>query len=340
MSARPGAPARFVGIDMLKGCAILWVMLIHAEALRGHAVFTHLVNHAVGIFVVLFGLNSELWWRGRELRSDLGRWYASRARRLLVPMWAALAVWWALVLSFRPEGVHLSARLAVAQAGGYATHVRTGWFITAILQLVLLFPLLLALGRRFGRGPVFAAGLACTLGAVAVTPWIFWHWGQFNANVFSPRLLAHVTFGMLLAPHVGRLGWRAGGTAALAVAGAILVEERLAPDLLPYTQRLIEPPLVVVLLLVMERLRRVPGMAAALGWLGVNSYGLYLGQLLIHNAFLFALGLGGLHERLNPWAYAGALLVGALVFCRLGAASPRALQALRRVGTPVPDLAR
>jgi len=28
----------------------------------------------------------------------------------------------------------------------------------AILQLVLLFPLLLALGRRFGRGPVFAAG--------------------------------------------------------------------------------------------------------------------------------------------------------------------------------------
>ena len=76
MSARPGAPARFVGIDMLKGCAILWVMLIHAEALRGHAVFTHLVNHAVGIFVVLFGLNSVLWWRGRELRSDLGRWRA------------------------------------------------------------------------------------------------------------------------------------------------------------------------------------------------------------------------------------------------------------------------
>ena len=145
---------------------------------------------------------------------------------------------------------------------------------------------------------------------------------------------------MLLAPHAGRLGWRAGGAAALAVAGAILVEERLAPDLLPYTQRLIEPPLVVVLLLVMERLRRVPGMAAALGWLGVNSYGLYLGQLLTHNAFLFALGLGGLHERLNPWAYAGALLVGALVFCRLGAASPRALQALRRVGTQVPDLAR
>ncbi len=340
MSARPGAPGRFVGIDMLKGCAILWVMLIHAEALRDRAVFTHLMNHAVGIFVVLFGLNSELWWRGRELRSDLGRWYASRARRLLVPMWAALPVWWALVLSFRPEGIRLSARLAVAHAGGYLAHVGTGWFITTILQLVLLFPLLLALGRRFGRGPVFAAGLACTLGAVAVTPWIFWHWGEFNAYVFSPRLLAHVTFGMLLAPHVGRLGWRAGAAATLAVAAAILVEERLAPDLLPYTQRLIEPPLVVALLLVMERLRRVPGMAAALGWLGVNSYGLYLGQLLTHNAFLYALGLGGLHERLNPWAYAGALLVGALVFCRLGAALPRALQALRRVGTPVPDLAR
>src|SRR6266852_5763344 len=120
MSARPGAPARFVGIDMLKGCAILWVMLIHAEALRDRAVFTHLVNHAVGIFVVLFGLNSELWWRGRELRSDL-------------------------VLSLRPEGLHLSARLAAVQAGGYLTHVRTGWFITVILQLVLLFPLLLAL---------------------------------------------------------------------------------------------------------------------------------------------------------------------------------------------------
>ena len=101
-------------------------MLIHAEALRDRAVFTHLVNHAVGIFVVLFGLNSELWWRGRELRSDLGRWYASRARRLLVPMWAALPVWWALALSFRPEGIRLSARLAVAHAGGYLAHVGTG----------------------------------------------------------------------------------------------------------------------------------------------------------------------------------------------------------------------
>src|SRR5438093_143180 len=113
-----------------------------------------------------FGVNSELWWEAHAgAGSPVTSFYASRARRILVPMWAALPVWWALALLLRPPELVLTRTLPLWHAAGWLSQVGTGWFVTVIIQLVLVFPLLHA-ARRAGTATVLAAGLACTLACV------------------------------------------------------------------------------------------------------------------------------------------------------------------------------
>ncbi len=317
---------RLPAIDLVKGCAILGVLFIHSQALgdglRGSflrdAPFLYVINQAVPIFVVFFGLNSELWWRQRP-GWPLAEWYASRIRRILVPMWAALPVWWALALALRPAEVVLTRTLPLWHAAGWLSQVGTGWFITMIIQLVVVFPLL----RAAGTGLALAAGLACTLACVrfqlrlmALLAGV----DLFNYFVFSPRFLGHVALGMWLAPRVERLGGRAAVLGAamfvLCVAGA---ERLLGATLEPYAAALVPLPLTVFLLAGFRLLPRLPGATDALAWLGRHSYGVYLGQLLTHNAFVFVLGLG-LYQRLDLWLYTAALLAGGLFFVWLGEA--------------------
>ena len=56
MASPSGALPRSPAIDMVKGLAILWVLLIHSRALGESALFYNLVNHAVPIFVVLLAI--------------------------------------------------------------------------------------------------------------------------------------------------------------------------------------------------------------------------------------------------------------------------------------------
>ena len=67
VSVTSAAGGRDPAIDMAKGVAILWVLLIHSDALHQNLLYRHVVNQAVPVFVVLFGLNSALWWRRRRM---------------------------------------------------------------------------------------------------------------------------------------------------------------------------------------------------------------------------------------------------------------------------------
>ena len=345
-SPMPPAP-RLPAIDLVKGCAILWVLFIHSQALGGGPLFLYVVNQAVPIFVVLFGLNSELWWRVRSGGdATITSFYASRARRILVPMWAALPVWWALALGLRPPDVVLTRTLPLWHAAGWLSQVGTGWFVTVIIQLVLVFPLLHA-ARRAGTATVLAAGLACTLACVrfqlrlmALLAGLGPVPGEaqtfFNYFVFSPRLLAHVAFGMWLAPNVGRLGGTAAALSAAAFAACVAGAEGAAgAGLAPYAAALVPLPLTALLLAAWRLLPRLAGVTPALEWLGQSSYGVYLGQLLTHNAFVFALGLG-LYQRHNLWLYTAALLAGGLFFVWLG----ESLRRVARGGIALPSPAR
>jgi len=256
----PPSP-RLPAIDLVKGCAILCVLFIHSQALGDGPLFLYVVNQAVPIFVVLFGLNSELWWQARSgSEATIASFYASRARRILVPMWAALPVWWALALLLRPADVVLTRTLPLWHAAGWLSQVGTGWFVTMIIQLVLVFPLLHALARRAGTETVLVAGLACTLACVrlrflllaalaGVGPAPGRAQDFFNYFVFSPRLLAHVAFGMWLAPKVDRVGGTAAALSAAAFAACVAgAEGGFGASRAPYAAALVPLPLTVLLL--------------------------------------------------------------------------------------------
>ena len=71
-------PSRLLSIDLVRGLAIIGVIFIHSKGLDGSRFMIFGFGHAVPIFVILFGLNSELWWRKHD--ASLAGWYRTRAR--------------------------------------------------------------------------------------------------------------------------------------------------------------------------------------------------------------------------------------------------------------------
>lgn len=81
-------------IDWLKGVAVLCVICIHAELLKGTFAFRELIERAVMIFMVLFGISSELWFQRQpaDRRGVLRDRYVHRLSRLLLGYWLLIAV--------------------------------------------------------------------------------------------------------------------------------------------------------------------------------------------------------------------------------------------------------
>jgi peptidoglycan/LPS O-acetylase OafA/YrhL len=339
---------RLPEIDMVKGIAILGVTLIHSTVLgEDSAPMMLLFVHAVPIFLVLFGVNSESWFLRRSPSGRTRVWYERGVKRILVPAWATVVVWWALVLIFQPPTVRVTIGLPFYHALGYMKQVGTGWFISVIVQLVLLFPLFHWLARRIGTRWLFALGAAVTLGTVLWMHRIRWEIGLAGWMVLSPRFFLHVAFGMLLAPFVHRIGrstvlWSAAAYVVLAVVAARTRFTLWAPT----ANRLLELPLTILLLAAMRALSSHDRVRESLSWLGRHSLGLYLGQMLTHNAFLFAFGgqctiygcQGGLFDRFNLWVYTVVLLLGSAAFLGLGHLALRIAASLRERGLPLPDL--
>lgn len=347
MSASPAAE-RLASIDMVKGLAIIGVTFIHSTVLGEESPWmTLLFVHSVPVFLVLFGMNSESWFRRHTAPGRTREWYERGVKRILIPAWATLAVWWVLVLALEPGIVRVTPSLPLFHAFGYLKQVGTGWFVTVVIQLVVLFPLLHALARRAGIGVVLALGLVATVTTLLYVQTIRGALGLGGWMVLSPRFFAHVAFGMLLAPHVGRIGPRAALAALVAYVALALVQEKaFFAAWWRFANRLLELPLTVLLLAAMPLVARVEILRTGLSWLGRHSFGLYLGQLLTHNAFLFAFGgectifgcQGGLFERFDLWLYTAILAAGSLLFLALGHAALRLADSLRTSGLPLPDL--
>jgi peptidoglycan/LPS O-acetylase OafA/YrhL len=335
---------RIPEVDWLKGVAILWVLIIHAKALDGTFAGTYLINRAVPIFVILFGLTSDQWWSKRSTGDTFSQaifWYRTRLLRLMIPVWSTLAVWWPMQLVVNPL-VPAAPKFIAATALGYVPWVGTGWFVTLVLQLVLLFPLIRLAVDRLGIALPFLAGLAILVASyvwmfhvIALLEWLlrnsasksFWYFW-----VFSPIRIFAVVAGIAIARRLGRPGQVHAAIALSCVIAAILVHSRLVGHarIGEALLLLIDIPLTIVLLFAMSGLRWVPQLAEALAWCGQHSWGLYLGQLLTHT-YVYALGLHPwvLSSRAR-WAYVGLLLAGAISFVLVGNNALELARGLRR----------
>jgi peptidoglycan/LPS O-acetylase OafA/YrhL len=333
---------------MVKGWAILGVTLIHSQALEGSSWMSLLFFHSVPVLIVVFGMNAEQWFRARPPTGRALAWFRRALRRIAVPVWTTLALWWAMVLVLKPPFLQPTPRLLALHALGIPRHVGTGWFIAVLVQLVVAFPLLRWCLERWGKRVVFAVALAVTIALVAWEQDLRQILGRSGWTYLSPRFAAHVVFGCLLAERVGRRDLRfvllaAAALVALDVAAATRL---FGPPWNRVADRLSELPLTIVLLAAATALARVDLAAKVLGWLGRHSLGLYLGQLLTHGFFLFSLGgacsiydcRGGVYDAVDPWAYTAILLAGSIAWMELGNAALRWLASLRARGLPIPDL--
>ncbi len=342
--------AHIPAIDMVKGWAILGVTLIHSSVLDGTPWMSLLFQHAVPVFLVLFGLNSETWFRRHTRRGRIRQWYRRGLKRILVPAWAAAAVWWVTVFVLRPPEpmVRLTIGLPFWHAIGWLNQIGTSWFVTLILQFVLLFPLFHWLSRRIGAYALFFLCFLITMPTLMFPHWLRETLGIAGWFFFPPRFFIHVAFGMLLADRVGRLGWRSLLLAILILIPLYLVHQRVwTPGLWRFGGRFLELPLTVVLLWIMAQLDGVGPLERGLSWLGQHSYGLYLGQMLTHNAFLYRFGgactlydgcYGGLFDKFNLWLYTALLLLGSMAFVYLGNQALEWNETLRKRGWRLPDL--
>lgn len=305
-------------IDWLKGFAILCVVCIHAKVYDSTLLFEHVVNRAVPIFLVLFGVTSELWWgrpgqAGSPRGSRLREWYVGRARRLLPPLWAMATAWWLGLLYFGGDGaLRVGWMEALATYAGYAPWIGTSWFITIILQLVVLFPGLRWLWLRVGP----MVSLPAMAAICVASAWYVWdivaagRWllgdnviepGWYYAWIFVPRVFWPVAAGVF----VGR--WWVGRPPPLIAAASLVlvglgvyvcIRLRHAPDDLilgPFRRQtveyLLDVPLTVGMLGVARLLLPLRLVARALTWCGIWSWGIYLGHLLVHEVLHVMLGI-------------------------------------------------
>jgi peptidoglycan/LPS O-acetylase OafA/YrhL len=305
----PPRSAHVPEVDWLKGLAILWVVCIHAKLCETTLFYEYGINRAVPIFLVLFGVTSELWWT-RSLEAEptttVRRWYVTRFLRIVPPFWAMAAAWWACLLSFDlTRAFRVGFGEAVATFASYAPWIGTSWFVTILFQLVILFPALrwycVRAGAMITLSATAALSSACTWHVwdiVAAGKWLLGNNvvepGWYYAWIFVPRTLWPVAAGVFMAR-----SWGGRPSARVSVAMAILtvLSAIIAtiirgnphdPFLSPLKQQVIEyladVPLSIALLGAFGHVP-LPGILRRfLAWCGTHSWGIYLGHMLVHEA--------------------------------------------------------
>ncbi|RAS70424.1 peptidoglycan/LPS O-acetylase OafA/YrhL [Lentzea atacamensis] len=174
---------RIAGLDVLRGIAILLVMLRHAfpDVFPGAGVVGVVVFFTVSGYLITGVLSRELGTRGRV---DFKRFYLRRARRLLPALLALLGVFVLVTLVFDPLGerdkllktaivlVTFTGNLPISGVSPAAFH---SWTLATEEQFYLLWPALLAFA--WARNKVGAALAVTALAALAAcTATLVWLW--------------------------------------------------------------------------------------------------------------------------------------------------------------------
>ncbi|HEX7477097.1 MAG TPA: acyltransferase family protein [Polyangiales bacterium] len=333
-----------VAIDLLKGVTTLFVILIHCKLVEGTFVHEHVIDHAVNLFLVLFGLTAELWWSRRDggpVAAAWGDWYRARLLRLMPGIAASAGLWWAVALTLRPEARRGLGWLDfIASLVGYSPWRGITWFVTLILLWVLVFPIVRWVAARLG----FVATIACAAYVSVLCIWdsldimaVAQHWigrdadGGFYFGIFLPWsswlvmcgwLLARTTRGKVPA---GILGATVAAALWAAAVAAIPATRGPAEDVIGGALRVrilttvADSPLALLLLYLMSLCEKWPRAIAPLVRLGGASWGVYLGQALLHDC----VHMFGAWPETRGWplrlAYGVFLLGGSLALTHAGA---------------------
>lgn len=277
------------GLDLLRGVAVLLVMLRHAlpELFPGAGVVGVVMFFTLSGYLISGVLQRDLARRGRV---DLGRFYVRRAVRL-VPALVVLVVGVVLVtLVLDPLGDRHMLGITVvvaltwtANLPGVHTSAATFhlWTLATEEQFYLLWPWVFAVATRARGGLVFAVAAAVCLASCALT--LLWLRSTPDLAYALPTSWA-VCFVMgggawwwrdRLRPHLaGARACPVASLSALAVLGVVALRGSAITYLLGGPAI---AALTAVLLLTWGSRPRIEGtVVGVLVWLGTVSYAAYL----------------------------------------------------------------
>ncbi|MDX3661615.1 acyltransferase [Streptomyces sp. ID05-26A] len=274
---------RIAGLDVVRGIAILLVMLRHAfpDVFPGAGVVGVVVFFTLSGYLITGVLQRELQAKGRV---DFKRFYLRRARRLLPALLALVVVFAVVTLVFDPLGerdkllrtvivlVTFTGNLPISGVSPAAFH---GWTLATEEQFYLLWPALLAFARV--RNRTGAVLVVTALGALAAcTATLIWLWPNAD-NAYALPTSWFVCFVIGAATRL-KLTTAPRWAVPIALTGlAILSVVPLRGHALTY---LVAGPAIAactaVLLLVWSKWEQVATPIRPLVALGVLSYGAYL----------------------------------------------------------------
>jgi fucose 4-O-acetylase-like acetyltransferase len=317
------AATRQPEIDWLKGFAILCVIVNHSGALNGTWFYQYVITRAVPVFIVLFGMNAESWWahRSDQKRSvRLRDWITGRFGRLAIPYWGAVSLWWMLVFVYGNGTPPRTTAYVIASYAGYVPWVSTYWFVTLVLECVIVYPVIrLALSRVGVVSSLIAAALITTASAASYLEIL--HWGaiilrQSSPNphsyfwIFLPAYAWHIVAGAAITRIPFLRTSRVGLVAGIAYVAATYLHQHVEPGRQALAITLLaDVPLTLALLWAVRSLHAWRAPTILLAASGTASWGLYLGHVLGHEAFHLAGFRPDWSGTVNRWMYAGALLV-------------------------------
>ena len=197
--SRPSSAPRLDFLDGLRGLSALYVVLHHAalevpggSLSRASDVLRGLLRHghfAVAVFIVLSGyclMRPVALDPSGRVRGGWRRFFFRRARRILPPYYAALALCWLMIAVVpgmqRMEKARWDRALPAFEPGVVASHLflvhnlderwlfkidPPMWSVATEWQIYLLFPGLIVVWRRYGIAAAVAAGF--TFGGLVAT---------------------------------------------------------------------------------------------------------------------------------------------------------------------------
>jgi peptidoglycan/LPS O-acetylase OafA/YrhL len=277
---------RIAGLDVLRGIAILLVVLRHAvpDVFTGAGVVGVVMFFTLSGYLITGVLARELATTGRV---DYRRFYLRRARRLLPALVVLVVVFAGVTLVFDPLGdrdrlpataavlVTFTGNLPIADISAAAFH---SWTLATEEQFYLLWPALLAFSWVRGRvgAALVAAAVAVLAACAAVLVWL-WPYAD-NAYVLPTSWFLCFVIGAAT-----RL--RGDATRVPSAVVPLMLAALVALSVVPLRGHvltyLVAGPAIAcftaVLLLAWSRWREAGSLVArALAALGVVSYGAYL----------------------------------------------------------------
>jgi peptidoglycan/LPS O-acetylase OafA/YrhL len=292
----------------------------------------HFFHRTVPVLIFAFGMSVAYWalrYEGAPLLRMAGDFYRTRYPRIFRPWWLMLACWWPAAI-WVTDGRLLKPVFIAASAGGYLPYLLPSWFVTVIISLIAVAPLMVWVSSRFGS----AFNLLLTYGIttlsymciLVIMSWSRWFFRDsavdtlFYMAIFPGCYIGLVAAGMAVVKSRWVPSLRSSAVLGAIYTAGVLIVLRYFPTgyQFPTLLRVLDPILALSLLGLCNSIDAWQMISSGLAWCGRRSWALYLVHIPTFDLFT-RLGIESTElSFVLRLSYCVALIAGTVAVIRVG----------------------